>query len=216
MEKILYEIYEDLGEFFAGAQRRRELFLMIFAGYIGVLALQMYLGFGVELEGLYFSFSSIVVSLMALVALLGFVIVFKYQNISTREDRLLEESNKDTSHLARLGGRITATSSNELLENILPHVSEVPGEGEDFRIMRLRRIKSELESHEFVRGFLSRNMLRVTVYAFFVVLLDLFLLSMAPFLAANPLLAVSALYISFFLVADVLRLVINSISSSLL
>jgi hypothetical protein len=216
MEKILYEIYEDLGEFFAGAQRRREFTLIIFAGYLGVLALQMYLGFAVDLESLYFSFSSVVVSLMALVALLGFVIVFKYQNISTREDRLLEESNKDTSHLARLGGSITATSSNELLENILPHVSEAPGDGEDFRIMRLRRIKNELESHEFVRGFLSRNMLRVTVYAFFVVLLDLFLLSMAPFLAANPLFAVTALYTSFFLVADVLRLVINSISSSLL
>jgi hypothetical protein len=216
MEELFYKLYASTDAFFTGPQRRRELYLIILAGLVGVLALEFFLEFTVDSQVLLFVFSSIVQSLISLVALMGFVVVFKYQGISTREERLLEESNNETSDLARLGGNITATSSRELLVNIRPYVMDTPSGTEGFTTTRLRRIKKELESHELVRGSLNKNMLLVTIYAFSVVLINLFALSITTFLTAVPFLAVTALYLCFFLTADILRLVIRGIASSLL
>lgn len=215
MEEILYKIYKKLGKFFTGSRRRREFYLIIFAGLIGAVSLELFLKFSITTDTLFWVFSSIVQSLMALVAFMGVVVVFKYQSMSTREDRLLEELNKDTSDLAILGGNLTATSGDELLENIKPHVPEKPSE-DGFRTTKLRPIKQELESQKFVRSFLNGYMLKVTIYSFSVVLLSLFALSITTFLAAVPFLAVISLYMSIFFVADILRLVVKGLASTLL
>lgn len=180
------------------------------------MLIEYFVKFPVSEDTLFWVFSSIVQSLLALVALTGVVTVFKYQSMSTREDRLLEELNKGNSDLAMLGGKLTATSGMELLKNIKQFVPELPTENDGYRIIKLRQPMNELESHNFLRGFLSKYMLRVTIYAFTVVLFSLFELMVTEHLSANPYLSLAGLYLSLFLVADVLRLVIRIIAETLL
>ena len=213
MEEILYKIYQAVGAFFTGSQKRRVFYCFVLYGFIGVFSLEFFLKFTVGSEALFWVFSSIVQSLMALVALMGVVVVFKYQNMSTREDRLLEEMNKETSDLAKLGGVLTATSGDELLENIKPHVPEILSNKGGSRTIKLRRVQGELESQKFVRSFLREYMLKVCIYIFSVALFSLLMLAIVPALTSIPFLATASVYLSLFLVADILRLVIKAVAS---
>lgn len=160
-------------------------------------------------------FSSIVQSIVALVALLSVAVVFKYQSLSIREDRLLEELNKEKSDLAILGGQLTATSGDELLENIRARIPEESSDKDGFRTIKLRLIKEELESQNFVRSFLNEDIIKISLYIFFVALLNLLALMLVPFLVSVPFLATTSLYLVFFFMVDILRLIIKVIVATL-
>ena len=215
MEQILYKIYQKLGDFFTGSLKRYLFYIIIFIILIIILIFESYFHFEIKAETLFWVFSTIVQSLMALVALVGVIVIFKYQSMSTREDRLLEELNKDTSDLAKLGGNLTAISAEELLQNIKPHTPEPPSSNDGFRTIKLRAVKQELKAHIFLRSFLGDYMLKFTIYVFLIAMLDLVALAIVSLLALNSILAITILYISIFFVADILRLVIKIIAEAI-
>lgn len=53
MEEILYKTYEYLGSYFIGSQKRREFYLIFFAGFTGVLAIEFLVNFTIDVETLY-------------------------------------------------------------------------------------------------------------------------------------------------------------------
>lgn len=214
MEEIFSNYYQKLGDYFTGL-RRWLFYAIVIVGLIIILAAEYFFHFNIEAETLFWVFSSIVQSLMALVAFMAVVVVSKYQTMLTREDRLLEELNKETSDLAKLGGNLTATSIEELGKNIDVHVPKVPSNSDRYRTLKLRRVKQEIESYVFLRSFLSDYMLRFTIYTFSVVVFDLLALILTTFLIHNSALAITVLYVSLFLVANTLRLVIKIIAETI-
>jgi hypothetical protein len=214
LHEFISKNYQRLGDFFTGTKKRQLFNTFILVGFVGVIWVNYFIKFALETDVLFWFFSSVVQSLMALVGLMGVFVVFKYQSMSTREDRLLEEMNKDNSALAMLGGDLNATSSEELLEKINPHLPEPSNPNEGFRITQLRRVQAELKSQGIVRSYLKEYMIKVCVYAFFVVLVSLLLITFVPFLTATSSIAITSLYLGFVLVADVLRLVIKIIAAA--
>ena len=215
MEEFIYEKYSKLGEFFTGTQKRKLFYLFALIGFCIVLSLQFFLKFKIETDTMFWVFSSIVQSLLALTAFMGVVVIFKYQSISTRGDRLIEEMNRNSSDLAHLGGKLNAISIDELLENLKEHVPE-DKRGDGFRTVKLRKVKEELDTIIFVRNYLSRHMIKVTIYSFLVVLLSSLILMVTTYIALIPILALTILYIFLFFIADILRLVIKIIASVIL
>ncbi len=173
-----------------------------------------YFQFNIGTETLSLIFNSIVQSLIALVGLMAVVVVFKYQSMATREDRLLEELNKTTSDLAMLGGNLNATSGEDLINNINPHVPKTPTANDGFRTIKLRRVKQELEAHNFLKTFLGDYMIKMSIYGFTIVLLSFLALIFVPYFSQHYYLAISSLYVSLFFVADILRLVIKIIAEA--
>jgi len=216
MEEILSNVYQKLGDFFTGSSKRRLFYLILFLILLIILNLKLVFSpIEIKFDTLFWFFGSVVQSLVALVALIAVVVIFKYQNMTTREDRLLEELNKGTSDLAIIGGDITAISSEELLKNITDRVSEKPNDDDGFRITKLRRVQKELNTNIFLRSFLANYMIRFTVYTFFVVMVNLFALAITQFLVSHSTLAIISLYISFFFVANSLRLAIKIIAGTI-
>ncbi len=215
MEQILYKIYQKLGDFFTGSLKRYLFYAIIFIILTIILIFESYFRFEIKAETLSWVFSTIVQSLMALVALVGVIVIFKYQSMSTREDRLLEELNKDTSDLAKLGGNLTATSAEELLQNIKPHTPEPLSNNDGFRTIKLRTVKQELKAHIFIRSFLGDYMLKFTIYVFLIAVFDLVALAIVSLLSLNSILSITILYISIFFVADILRLVIKIVAEAI-
>lgn len=185
-------------------------------GLVACLLLQFKVNFEITAESLSWVLSSIVQSLLALVALMGVVVVFKYQSMATREDRLLEELNKDSSDLGKLGADLTSTSGEELLSVIKGRVPSVLGPEHGFRIVRLHKIKGELESQVFLKKFLGQYALKVSVYSFAVTLICLVILAIVPVIVTVPILSLILVYILICLVADIFRLVCKILAETLL
>jgi hypothetical protein len=208
MEEFLYKKYQNLGTFFTGSRKRQYFYFIVLLGLVGVITLEFYLGFKVESETMFWFFSSIVQSLMTLIGFMGVAVIFKYQSIAIIEERTLRKMNDITSVLSRIGGRLNSTSDEELLM-IINYKTQ-----NKIIDVELKRTKEDLESRIWLKQFLGDYMLKISIYAFSVVLLSLFFLSISKFVT-NPFFAVSILYICFFLVADILRLVIKGIASTI-
>lgn len=216
MEERLLKLYESLGEYFTGWHRKRWFYLLVALGLIACLLLQLKFGFEIGSDALSWVLSSIVQSLLALVALVGVVVVFRYQSMATREDRLLEELNKDGSDLGVLGQDLTSTSGEELLRVIKRIVPEVLGPEHGFRIVRLHKIKGELETQEFDKHFLGQYAFKLSIYAFSVTLVSLVFLSIAPLITLVPSISLIVVYALLFFVADIFRVVCKTLAGTLL
>lgn len=215
MEEYIYNLYERLGSFFTGSKRRRLFYKLVLAIFVFIALLSTYLKVSIGSDVLFWLFSSMTQSLAALIAVLGVVIVFKYQSMLTREERLIEEMNKDDSALSVLVGPSDAISGEELLEKVSGYLSDDPSK-ERFRARKLRRVKEELEGIILIRGFLKRHMLKFSVYILAVILLNFFLLILVPILASFTILALGSLYLSLFLAAYAFFLVVKVIASTFL
>lgn len=214
MEEYIYDIYQRLGNFFTGSNRRRLFYEFALLIFVSAAFVSIHWEVVIEANILFWLFSSMAQSLAALIAVLGVVIIFKYQSMLTREERLIEEMNKSTSALSSLGGLTDATSGEELLKNINRHLSDDPSKEEGPNTIKLRRVKKELESIIFIRSFLKDHMLKFSVYILAVILLNFFLLVLVPILTSFTILALGSLYLSLFLAAYAFFLVAKVIAST--
>lgn len=215
MEYYFFRIYESLGAYFTGSERRRIFYIFVLFLFGIVLFVVYRYQIAINPETLFWVFSSIVQSLVALIAFIGVVVIFKYQNILMREDRLMEEMNKPDSALAGLGGELDSISGQELIAKINKHVFDDPSK-EGFRAKKLRQVRDELNSIEFIRNFLRENLVKFSVYILATILLNLFLLIFTPFLGEIALLATASLYISIFLTAYAFFLTIKTLAAAFL
>lgn len=216
MENLFYEIYQKMGDYFMGSSRRRMFYFFVALLFVGVTLVSMRSKIVVELDVLSWTFSSVVQSLLALVALAGVVVVFKYQSMATQEDRLLNILSRTDSDLAMLGGKLDATSAEDLMMNIVAHLPD-DSEKDGWRNKKLRRQKELLESNLRTKEFFRDFIIRFCVYTFVVVLLNVLFLILAPIFSV-AFLGVPALFLSVFLTAYAfflsLKIVAEAITSN--
>ncbi len=194
MEDIIFNFYQRLGDYFTGSHRKRPL-------YIGLLILFLILGYLsyrlkiiVNTETLYWVFSSLVQALLALVALMGVVSVFKLQNLHGDEGRILDESNDPMrAYFTLLNNRYstietlklaidTYVSNHELKNNLIAAIQQ--------------RVDNLLLSRKLVVNYA----VKYAVYTFAVATVALLFLIFSPQISAFYL-GIISLYLMFILVS---------------
>ena len=167
------------------------------------------------MDTLYWIFSSIIQCIVPLVALMGVLIIFKYQSISSYEERVfekLQEGNMN-SPLAALGGKLDAINIPELLENIekiIGKEKKQEQENEGVYGNKLRNVQHNLKTNEWIKEYMHNFAIKFSVYSFAIVLLCLIFLVFTPLISANylglPLLFLAIYFTSYdlFLVIKVL------------
>jgi hypothetical protein len=89
MEKQILKIYQKFGDYFTGNHRKRYLYLSVTMIFVALLIVSILYKIVVSIDTLYWVFSSLVQALLALVALMGVVSIFKLQSLKSSEDQLL-------------------------------------------------------------------------------------------------------------------------------
>lgn len=215
MEEFIYAIYQKLGGFFTGKDRRCVFYALVLSIFVIAIFVIYNWEIMIEKDTLYWLFSSMAQSLAALIAVLGVVIIFKHQSMSTREDRMIDELSLINSELTVLQNPADASSGKELLENIERHLPSDPDTWGNNEV-KLHKVKMELESIVFARSFLSDHMLKFSVFILAVILLNFILLIFVPILASINVLAFGSLYLSLFLAAYASFLVAKVVANTFL
>lgn len=215
MQEVIYEIYEIVGAYFTGTRRRRIFYLTALIFFLSIT----YFSIGQEVvvlpETLYWIFSTIIQSLVALVALMGIFIIFQLQSISSYEERVfqkLQEGNETP--LARLGITRDAVDITGLLENIKRRLGEDAEEGEGPIVGQVRKVQDKLKMNKWLREHLYNFAIKFGVYIFTVVLLCLFFLSFTP-LISQYYLGLPAAFLIIFLSGYGFFLTIKGLASAL-
>lgn len=196
MEDIIFNFYQKLGDYFTGSYRKKPL-------YIGLLIIFLFLGYLsyrlkiiVNTETLYWVFSSLVQALLALVALMGVVSVFKLQNLHSDESRIIDESNDPMrGYFALLNNRYPTIETLNLA--IETYISNHKKENINSIIIAMQqRIDYLLLSKKLVTDYATKY----AVYTFAVALVALLFLFFSPQISTFYL-GIISLYFMFILVS---------------
>lgn len=176
MEEKIYKIYQHIGNYSTG--RRRCFFVSIILIFLLLIPISIHFKVNIPRDTLYWVFSSIVQALLAFVALFGVMAIFKLQSIHINEERLIEGLNKGNSALAILGGDLSATSTQELLENIKKIIGEDDKSaisGSNYK--KLKGARELIEAYAREKVFIREFMLKFIIYTSSVVVLALIFLA---------------------------------------
>ena len=205
----MFDVYQRLGDYFTGSYRKRPL-------YIGLLIIFLFLGYlsyrlkiVLDIETLYWVFSSLVQALLALVALMGVVSIFKLQNLHSNESRILDESH-DTmgGYFAMLNDKYSTIET--LKSAIEAYISINQSKSNSLIIAMQQRIDVLILSKKLVADYA----IRYTAYTFAVVLIALLFLIFSPQISAFYI-GVISLYLIFILVSYSLFLAAKGFSYSI-
>lgn len=176
MEDFVFKIYEKLGEYFTGSQKRNLFYSLLFFILIIVVAVSFRFEILIDAEIINSVLGIVVQSLLALVGLMGVLVVFKYQSMSSYEDNISNHLRASNSSLGVLGGSPNFVGVDGLLKMILNHIGKDPSPGEGWNAQNLRQVKQRLESNIHIRMYMKDYMLKFSVYVFTLTLICLVLM----------------------------------------
>lgn len=209
MDNFTFNLYEKLGEYFTGSRRKQPVFIALIFVFIALNLLSYRQEIIVDSETLYWVFSSLVQALLALVALMGVVSVFKLQNLHSHEQRVLDETNDPgRGYFTLLNNRYsTIHALKAAIESYLS--SHQIGETHLISTMN-KRIDDLLLSKRLVANYA----IKYTVYTFAVALLSLLFLILTKQIS-ELYLGLNALYLSFILSSYSLFLATKGVAYSI-
>ena len=198
-----------IGDYFTGSSRRRLFWIPVFIVFVCSAYIGFYYKIVITQDTLYWVFSSIVQSLVALVALFGVVAIFKLQILYNRERQIIESTFSPNMFLyPELAGK-TITSIEELSLEINKILKA--GVSEESRVKKFKERIDNL--------FLSKNLIidftiKFSVYTFTIVIFALLFLMSAP-LISEYFLGLPILFTVLISIAHLLFLVIKGIAASI-
>ena len=168
MESFIFNIYQKLGDYFTGTHKKKILYIGLLIIFILLLFISYYKKIIVDKNTLYWVFSSLVQALLALVALMGVVSIFKLQNLHNDENRILDESNN------RMLGYFTLLNNGystieDFYSAINIFLSKVTIEKTHFMVVMQNRIKNLMLSKKLVIDYA----IKYTIFTFTVALVSL-------------------------------------------
>lgn len=193
MDDFTFSLYEKLGEYFTGSHKKQPVYIVLIVIFIALNFLSYCYELMVNPETLYWVFSSLVQALLALVALMGVVSVFKLQNLHSHEQRILDETNDPgRGYFNLLNNRY---SSINTLKTAIEHFLSSHDVGETHLVATMsKRIEDLLLSKKLVADYA----IKYTVYTFTVASLSLLFLIFTKQISSLYL-GVNSLYLMFIL-----------------
>lgn len=193
MESFILNIYQKLGDCFTGTHKKKPLYIGLLIIFILLFLISYYKKIIVDKNTLYWVFSSLVQALLALVALMGVVSIFKLQNLYNEENRILDESNnRNLGYFTLLNnGYSTIEDFNSAIDK---HLSERKLEKTHFMVIMHNRIKNLMLSKKLVTNYA----IKYTIFTFTVALLALFFLMIVSQISTFYL-GINSLYLMFIL-----------------
>ena len=218
MEEIIYSIYEKTGACITGTQKRARFYIVFAIIFLIIIFLSLYFKKSNSSENLYWIFSSTVQSLVALVSFFGVLVIFKYQNISSYEEQILDKLQEGNgSPLAVLGGRLDAINISELIKNIKNVIGNEKNSemNEGLHGNRLRKLLDNLRSKGRLKKYLYEFVIKFSVYTFGIVILNLILMVLTPYIV-RCYLGFPISFLSIFLTGYALFMAIKIIAETLI
>jgi hypothetical protein len=213
MEEITYNIYQFIGDRFTG--QRVFLFWLFIISFIIISIISFYFKINTSEDTLYWFFSSIVQSLMALVAFLGVVTIFKLQVINNSEERISNDERLRVD-INFFKNEISPIGSVEELTAILNEITSKGNYG-SWSAGPLKRIEetqekiSRFHSH---KDFLKSYLVKFGIYTLMIVVLSLICLPLTPTISQYNI-GLPILYFIIILTMYSLFLTIKGLSDSL-
>lgn len=193
MENITFNFYHKFDKHFAGSHKNYSLYVGLILLFIIINIFSCQFKIIVDIETLYWVFSSLLQALLALVALMGVVSIFKLQNLQSNESRILDEVNNPMNgYFSLLNNRYSTIES--LHSAIGEFLSKSKREETHIIVVMQYRIDDLLSSKMLVTDYA----VKYTIFTFtiaLVALLFLMLVSQISFLY----LGVNSLYLMFIL-----------------
>lgn len=191
MEDIIFNLYQRTGEYFTGNRRKRPLFVVLILLFILLNFLSYVLKVIVDVETLYWVFSTLVQALLALVALMGVVSIFKLQNLYDQRNKLLAESQSPMFTIHLNGEYSTIEALFQAIDSYI--VAKRIGKPHYMITM-----KNRIDDFFLSKGLVVGYAVKYTVYTFSVAITALLFLMLAPVISALYL-GINSLYLIFIL-----------------
>lgn len=169
MEDFVFNLYQQLGDYFTGSRRRNWLYIFFLVVFIVLIPITHRLEITVEAETLYWVFSSLVQALLALVALMGVVTIFKLQNLNESKKMLAQEI-FDSKWMALTYGKYTP------IEILLLAIDKFIANNATSGAHRINALKQLLEDNLLARNLVIDYARKFSIYTFAIVLLSLIFL----------------------------------------
>lgn len=177
MENFVFNLYQKLGDHFTGTRKRNKFYAVVLVVFIALIPLTYHYRLTVEAEMLYWVFSSLTQALLALVALMGVVSIFKLQNLNEYKKALAQEI-FDAGWLTLVYGKYTSIIT--LMEAMDKFITDNKV-GNTHRIVALRKL---LEDNLTARSLVIDYARKFSVYTFAVVMVALIFLIFAEQIAS--------------------------------
>ncbi len=207
METFILNIYQKLGDYFTGSKRRRLLYALVVIFFVSILVISTCFKLSVSIDTLYWVFSSLVQALLALVALMGVVSVFKLQSLKSSEDQFLMIAREST-YTYYIGA--PPSTIELLLSKIEPVISSNNLDKSNHLHILRDNIMEVRSSKELVVNYATKY----AIFTFLVVLLSLLFLMCTTYISRFYL-GVPSLYLMFVLTAYSLFLAMKGFSGSI-
>lgn len=199
MEDIVFSIYQKLGDYFTGKTRKNLVYITLVLIFIFLNFVSYRYRVVVNTSVLHLVFSSLVQALLALVALMGVVSIFKLQSLKSSEDQLLMIAREQT-YTYYIGA--PPPTIELLLEKIEPIIqSNNLNQSNHLYVLR-KNIRDIKLSKDLTIDYT----IKYTIFTFGVTLLALIFLIFASQISTFYL-GINSLYLMFILVAYSLFLV---------
>ncbi len=169
MENITLNLYQKIGDYFTGRCRKNILYTTSLIIFILIFFLSVRFKFTIDKETLYWVFSSIVQALLALVALMGVVSIFKLQNLNIEQDRIIKEA-KNPQYTIFLNNEYSTIE--KLMLAFDRYISTCKSKGTEITTYMLD-IKKEIDSLLLSKRLTIDYAIKYTVYTFTVVIISL-------------------------------------------
>jgi len=180
LENISYKIYQKIGDYLTGSDRRYCFWTIMFILFVLLIIFSNFFRWTISVNTFYWFFSSLIQSLVTLVALLGVVLVFKLQGVKDEEQYIIRLAFNPSTWLSGYFHSHIITSGVKLLSELnLLLESQNP---EEKLAERLRdRLKELANAKKNAIDF----MVRFAIYTFAVVILSIIFLIISPLLSKS-------------------------------
>jgi len=169
MEKEILKIYQKLGNYFTGTHRKKYLYIFLVIIFILLSVISIIYKINIPIDTLYWVFSSLVQALLALVALMGVVSIFKLQSLKSSEDQFLMMSREHT--YTYYTGAPSPT-----IKLLLEKIESIIKSGNISASNHLSILRDNIKDIENSKKIVTDYAIQYTIYTFFVVLLSLLFL----------------------------------------
>ena len=166
MEDFVFNLYQRLGDYFTGSTKRNGLYAFFLIIFIILIPVTYWFEITVEAETLYWVFSSLTQALLALVALMGVVSIFKLQNLNESK-RMLAQEIFDAKWLALVYGKYTPI---ELLLRAIDKFIKDNATSDSHHIVALKKL---LEDNLLSKSLVIDYARKFSIYTFAIVMLSL-------------------------------------------
>lgn len=211
MADIFYKIYERIGGYFTGTERRRRFWEAVFLVFLFTIFLEFYYKILIPQEILYWVFSSIVQALVALVALLGVVAVFKLQVLHDQGRRIIDAALSPTPFTYLYASLCNQTITS--IEELSWEINRILKDGED-REPRVKELKERIDNLFLSKNLITDLAIKFSVYTFAVAIIALLLL-ISSSLLYEYFLGLPILFLIFILTAYSFFLAIKGVAAAI-